>query len=76
MSSPEIGNMLNTIGQHIANILEKKPRDVFVYLCAGDQWMEGAIFDNVENEVIYYRPDKEMVQTVMQLWEATATDKK
>jgi hypothetical protein len=76
MSSPEIGNILNTIGKHIANILEKKPRDVFVYLCAGDQWMEGAIFDNVENEVIYYRPDKEMVQTVMQLWEATATNKK
>ena len=76
MSTAEIGDMLNTIGQHAANVLGKIPADVFVYLRAGDQWMEGAIFDNLENEVIYHDPSAEMVELVIRLWEAADPDKK
>lgn len=76
MSTAEIGNMLNAIGQHAADVLGKIPEDVFVYLRAGDQWMEGAIFDNLDDKVIYHDPNAEMVELVNRLWEATDPAKK
>jgi hypothetical protein len=68
--------MLNAIGQHTANVLGKTPEDVFVYIRAGDQWMEGAIFDNLENAVIYHDPNRDMVEEVTRLWEAADPEKK
>ncbi|MEQ1551877.1 hypothetical protein [Sphingorhabdus sp.] len=76
MPSHQIGEMLNAIGQHTANVLGKAPNDVFVFLRAGDQWMEGAIFDNLENEVIYHEPDRPMVEAVMRLWDVSDADRK
>jgi len=38
--------------------------------------MEGAIFDNLENEVIYHDPNDDMVNLVMRLWDASDPAKK
>lgn len=38
--------------------------------------MEGAIFDNLENEVIYHDSNDDMVKLVMRLWDAADPAKK
>lgn len=76
MATVEIGEMLNAIGQHTANVLGKTPKNVFVYLRAGDQWMEGSIFDDLGTEVIYHDPNEEMVYEVIRLWDAANPDRK
>jgi DNA/RNA non-specific endonuclease len=75
MSDVMTGEMLNAIGQHAANILGKTPDDVFVYILAGDQWMKAAIFDNLEDKVVYHDPNDDMITEVLRLWEAAEIHK-
>ncbi len=76
MATIEIGDMLNAIGQHAADILEKTPEDVFVFIEAGDQWMGAGIFENFEDKVVYHGPSEELLEAVQSLWEAAEPDKK
>jgi hypothetical protein len=76
MATKEIGDMLNAIGQHTADILGKIPDDVFVYIEAGDQMQGGAVFDNLEDQVIYYNPSIPMCEEIQRLWDAADSDKK
>lgn len=76
MTTPEMGKMLNDVGQFVADILGKVPDDVFVFIEAGDQWQGGAIFDNLEDKVVYHEFTDEMEDLVQELWEAAEPDKK
>jgi hypothetical protein len=76
MANQEFGDMLNEIGQHVANILGKLPDDVYVYIEAGDQRQGGAIFENLAERVVYHSISDEMFDAIEHLWEAAETDKK
>ncbi len=76
MITNEMGDLLNEIGQHVANDLGKFPEDVFVFIDAGDQWCGGAIFENLEDKVIYHDFSNEMGEVILRLWEAAEPDKK
>jgi hypothetical protein len=76
MANKEMGDMLNEIGVHVADVLGKMPDDVFVFLEAGDQWHGGAIFENRQDKVIYHDYGDEMGELILRLWEAADPDKK
>jgi hypothetical protein len=76
MATEQIGNLLNRIGQQVANILGKVPNDVFVFIEAADQMSGGAIFENLPEQVIYHDFGNETHDTISELWEAAAPNKK
>jgi hypothetical protein len=76
MTTKEMGDMLNEIGQYVADALGKVPEDVFVFIDAGDQWCGGAIFENLEDKVVYHDFSNEMGEVIIRLWEAADQDKK
>jgi hypothetical protein len=76
MTTKEMGDMLNEIGQHVADALGKVPDDVFVFIDAGDQWCGGAIFENLNDKVVYHDFSNEMGEVIIRLWEAADPDKK
>ncbi len=76
MATKEIGDILNAIGQHTADIIGKVPNDVFVYITASDQRQGGAIFENLPDQVIYYDPSQAMFKEIQHLWDAADPDKK
>lgn len=76
MTREDTGNMLNAIGQHVADIIGKAPHDVYVFIDAGDQWQGGAVFENVEDRVICYGPSIALIEEIERLWEAADPDKK
>jgi hypothetical protein len=76
MTKEDTGNMLNAIGQHVADIIGKVPHDVYVFIDAGDQWQGGAIFENVEGRVICHGPSIALIEEIERLWEAAEPDKK
>lgn len=76
MSTAEIGDLLNAVGQEAANIIGKAPNDVFVYIEAGDNWQGGAVFEDQGNRVIYHDPSRPMIKLIERLWDAADADKK
>jgi hypothetical protein len=76
MATKEMGDMLNAVGQHVANILGKTPEDVYVYIEAGDQWSGGAIFENLADKVVYHDFDEEISYLIIGLWDAAEPENK
>lgn len=76
-----MGDLLNQIGQFAADRLGKIPEDIFVYIEAGDQNYGGAIFENLEDKVIYHDFEPDDVDLgfgdiVLRLWDIAPPDKK
>jgi hypothetical protein len=78
MANEQMGDMLNELGQYVANRLGKVPDDIFVYIEAGDQVYGGAIFENLPDKVLYheYGDDDGFGDIVLRLWDAAEPDKK
>jgi hypothetical protein len=76
MATEEMGDLLNQIGQQVANILGKVPDDVFVFIEAAEQMSGGAIFENLPEQIVYHEFGHETHDTISELWEAAAPDKK
>jgi hypothetical protein len=76
MATEEMGDLLNQIGQQVANILGKVPNDVFVFIEAADQLSGGAIFENQPEQVVYHEFGDKTHDTILRLWEAAESDKK
>ncbi len=81
MTTKETGDLLNQIGQFVADRLGKTPNDIFVYIDAGDQNYGGAIFENLKDEVIYHDFEPDGVDLgfgdiILRLWDIAEPDKK
>lgn len=76
MSTEQIGALLEEVGRHVAIQLGRTPNDVFVFLEAGDQWQGGAVFENLDDRVIYHDPSPELIELVERMWEAAEPGKK
>jgi hypothetical protein len=76
MASKKMGDTLSEIGQRVAIEMGRVPVDVFVFIEAGDQWCGGAIFENLEDKVVYHDFGDEMDDLILNLWEAAEPGKK
>ncbi len=77
MADKETGEiMLNAVGQAVADVLGKTPDDVFVFIEAGDNWIGGGIFENLEDHVAWREPSDELDDLIVRLWKAAPAEKK
>lgn len=76
MADEKLGEVLNSIGQLVADALGKVPDDVFIFIEAGDQWYGGAIFENLDDKVLYHEFGEGLGEIILPLWEAAEPDKK
>ncbi len=76
MADKETGEIMNAVGQAVADVLGKTPDDVFVFIEAGDHWYGGGIFENLEDKVLYHEFEEELDDIIRPLWESAEPDKK
>jgi hypothetical protein len=69
MSQDETVEILNTIGQHIADIVGAHPNDTFLYVEADEGSRDAGIFQDVGEEVIYHDPTEDLFDDIGRLWE-------
>lgn len=72
----QMGDILNMLGQHLAEIIGNHPNDTFLYAEADEGFREAAIFHDEGDKVIYYNPSQELFDDIGRLWEVAEPDKK
>ena len=72
----EMGEILNGIGQEIAELLGHQPDDTFLYAEVDDEGYEISIFAEGDKAVLYHFPNRKMFELVQRLWEIADDDKK
>ncbi len=76
MANQAMGDMLNEIGQHVADFLGNPLKDVFVFIEAGDNWSGGEIYQNQAETIESYEFPDIMSDLILNMWEAAPADKK
>jgi hypothetical protein len=76
MSKDETIEILNTIGQHIADIVGAHPNDTFLYVEADSGSRDAGIFQDIGEKVIYHDPTEDLFDDIGRLWEMAESDKK
>jgi hypothetical protein len=72
----KMGDMLNSIGQHLADILDTHPNDSFLYAEVTEGSVGSGVFHDVGDRVIYFDPSNELVDALGKLWDmAPETEK-
>jgi hypothetical protein len=69
----KVGEILTDLGQHLFEILGRDPDGAFLYAEVDDGGYEVAIFHTEGDKVVYYSPDDELFEEIINLWE-TALD--
>lgn len=72
----ETGDILNALGQHLYEILEKHPDGAFLFIEVDGQSTEAAIFFDEGPQVVYYDPDEELLDEIQTLWNLAEAGKK
>lgn len=71
-----MGDMLNAIGQHLADIIEQHPDGTYMYAEVGEGSCEAGVFHDEGEQVVYYDPSDELFDALIELWEFAEADKK
>ncbi|MBJ7253391.1 MAG: hypothetical protein JHD25_01290 [Sphingomonadaceae bacterium] len=72
----QMGDMLNGIGQHLADILDQHPDGSYMYAEVTEGSCEAGIFHDEGEQVVYYRPSGELFDALFDLWKFAEADKK
>lgn len=72
----QMGDMLNGIGQHLADILEHHPDGAYLYAEMDEGYCEAGVFYDEGEHVVYYGPSDELFNALHELWEFAEADKK
>lgn len=72
----EMGEILNSIGQEIAEITGRQPVDALLYAEVDDEGYEISIFADEDEAVLYHFPNKKIFELVQHLWEIADDNKK
>ncbi len=72
----QMGDMLNGIGQHLADILEHHPDGTYLYAEMDEGYCEAGVFYDEGEQVVYYGPSGELFNALHELWEFAEADKK
>jgi hypothetical protein len=76
MSQDETIEILNIIGQHVADIVGAHPNDTFLYVEADAGSRDAGIFQDIGDKVIYHDPTDDLFDDIGRLWEMAEPDKK
>jgi hypothetical protein len=76
MSNKKMTEILNAIGQQVAAILNDNPNNSYLYAEATDGSVEGGVFQDIGNEVIYYDPTDGLADEILELWYEAEPNKK
>lgn len=72
----QMGDMLNGIGQHLADILEQHPDGSYMYAEVDEGSCEAGVFLDEGEQVVYFDPSDELFDALFDLWEFAEADKK
>lgn len=72
----EMGEILNSIGQEIAELFGRQPDNAFLYAEVDDEGYEISIFAEDDGAVLYHFPNRQIFELVQRLWEIADDDKK
>jgi hypothetical protein len=76
MSNLELGPAYAEIAQLAARDIRADPEGTFLYVEAGDAWVEHSLFKDVGNSIIYRDGSNELSDKLLEIWEAEAPDKR
>ena len=68
MSDEKTTDLLNAIGNDIADIVKANPNNCYVYAEAADGMVEAGVFQDLGNSIIYYDPDDDLLDDIQELW--------
>jgi hypothetical protein len=72
----QMGDMLNGIGQHLADILDQHPDGSYMYAEVTEGSCEAGIFFDEGKQVVYFDPSDELFDALFDLWNFAEADKK
>lgn len=68
--------MLNAIGQHVAEIIGEPLENSYLNAEAGENWAEVGIFQDLGQRVLYHDPSTELSLQIIKLWDSAPSKKK
>ena len=75
-ANQQSGDMLNAIGQLLADIIGEHPDGTYLYAEADDGSYEAGVFRDEGERVLYFDPSDELFDALAELWESAEADKK
>ncbi len=72
----QTGDMLNAIGQLLAEIIGEHPEGTYLYAEADEGSYEAGVFRDEGQQVLYYDPSDELFDALAELWESAEANKK
>lgn len=70
MVNAEVGRLLNSVGECVANIVGEQPDGAYLYV-EYDGGCEAGVFHDQGGSVAYFDPDSYLMATLFQLWNAS-----
>jgi hypothetical protein len=72
----QLGDMLNAVGQHLADIIGEHPDGTYLYAEADEGSYEAGVFHDEGERVVYYDPSDDLFDELAGMWEFAEADKK
>jgi hypothetical protein len=76
MANLDTGPLYGKIGEAVTRHVDTSPVGSLFFVNAGDGWVEGRIYEDAVDRVIYHLPDDKLLNLSYELWEAEDEDKK
>lgn len=71
-----LGPILAKVGAELANIVANDPDGIFLYAEAGEGWVSAGVFQELADEVRYFRPSHDLTDLLFEHWDAEDPDKR
>ena len=71
-----LGDMLNAVGQHLADIIGDHPDGTYLYVEADEGSYDTAIFHDGGDAIVYHDPSQELFDELIKIWEFAETHEK
>lgn len=76
MANLDLGPAYEEIGQIMASDLGVDPDGAFMYVEAGEGWVEPSLFKDIGDKIIYKSASRELCEKLYNIWEAEEPDKR
>lgn len=76
MESAELGNLLNAVGQYVADIVGETPDGAYLYVECNGRSCGAGVFQDEGESVAYFDPDDDLIASLYELWNATPANEK
>lgn len=76
MANEDLGDLLNAVGQCVADIVGDEPDGSYLYVECNGRSCGAGVFRDEGDSVAYFDPDDDLITALYALWNATEADKK